>query len=63
MITLIVTLAVIGLVVWLITTYIPMPDLFKRVIYIIAVICVVFYLLQVFGLLGHIHDIDVPKIN
>lgn len=55
MITLILTLAVVGFLVWLIVTYIPMPDLFKKVIIVIVVILVVLYLLRMFGF----HDIPV----
>jgi predicted membrane channel-forming protein YqfA (hemolysin III family) len=61
MIALIVTLAVVGLLVWLITTYIPMPPLFKTAIYIVAAICVIFYILRVFGLLNR--DIAVPRLG
>lgn len=55
MITLILTLAVVGFLVWLIVTYIPMPDLFKKVIIVIVVILMVLYLLRMFGF----HDIPV----
>lgn len=63
MITLIVTLAVVGLLVWLITTYIPMPPAFKTTIIVVSVICVVLYVLQAFGVMGHAHDISVPQIK
>lgn len=46
---LILTLAVIGFVTWLIVTYIPMPDLFKKLIVVVVVILVVLYLLRMFG--------------
>ena len=38
MIALIITLALVGLIVYLITTYIPMPDIFKKVIMVVVVI-------------------------
>lgn len=49
MISIVVTLAVIGLVLWLIETYIPMDAGIKRLIHIVAVVAVVLWLLQVFG--------------
>jgi len=56
MIQLILTLAIIGFIVWLIVTYIPMPDVFKKGIIVIVAICVILYLLRVFG----IGDIPLP---
>jgi hypothetical protein len=49
MITLILTLAVVGFLVWLITTYIPMPDIFKKVIIVVVIIILILYVLRVLG--------------
>ena len=57
MLMLILQLAVVGFIVWLITTKIPMSDLFKTVIYVIVAIVVILYLMQVFG----ISDIPLPR--
>ena len=57
MISLIVTLALVGFVVWLVTTYIPMPDLFKKVLYVVVTLVVILYLMRVFG----IADIPLPR--
>ncbi len=62
MIALIVTIALVGLIVWLITTYIPMPPGYKRAIQIIALVCVILFVLKAFGLFEHAHDIPVPKL-
>lgn len=61
MIQLILMLALVGFLVWAITTYIPMADVIKKAIYIIVGICVIFYVLQAFGVLGH--DLPVPQLN
>lgn len=61
MISLIVTIAVVGLLVWLVVTYLPMPEPFKKIIIAIAVVCVVLYVLAAFGLIGR--DVPVPKIG
>ena len=57
MITLIVTLAFFGFIVWLVTQ-IPMPPVFKTGIYGVAAFCVILYLLRAFG----VGDIPVPRL-
>ncbi len=59
MIGLILTLAFVGLIVYLIVTYIPMPQVVKTVIYVIVAICLILYLAQIFG----IGDIPVPRLH
>ena len=49
-ISLIVVLAVLGLVFWLVTTYIPMPQPVKTVITVLAVVIFCIFLLQWAGL-------------
>lgn len=63
LISLIVTLAVIGVLLWLFNTYVTMIDgTIKRIINAIVIIVVVLWLLQVFGLLGSL-DIPVPRVR
>lgn len=50
MISLIITLALVGLVVYLITTYIPMPAPFKTMIYAIVAIALILYVMRLFGI-------------
>lgn len=59
MLALLFTLALAGLIVYLIVTYIPMPPVFRTVIIVIAVICLILYLMGVFG----IGDIPVPRFH
>ena len=47
---LIILLAVIGLLLWLVNTYVPMAEPIKRIINIVVIICVVLWLLNFFGL-------------
>ncbi len=51
LISLILVIAVIGVLVWAIVTYLPMPEPFPKVIIAIAVIVVVFYVLRSLALL------------
>lgn len=59
MIGLILTLAVAGLIVYLIVTYIPMPPPFRQIIIVVTVIFLILYLMRVFGIL----DIPVPSLR
>ncbi len=57
MLTLILGLALIGLVLYLIETYIPMDPIFKVVIRVVVVIAVIVYLAQLFG----VADLPFPR--
>lgn len=50
MIGLILTLALVGMIVYLIVTYVPMPPIFKTVIYVIVAICLIVYLMGALGI-------------
>ena len=50
LLTVLLGLAIVGLIVWLIVTYIPMPPPFKIVIYAVAAIALVLWLLKSFPL-------------
>lgn len=52
LIGLIVVLAVVGVLLWAINTYIPMQPQIKSIINVVVVIAVVLWLLNVFGLLS-----------
>jgi len=50
LLTLIVTLVVIGFVLWVLVTYVPMPPLYKQVLIVIVVLLVVLWLVRATGL-------------
>jgi hypothetical protein len=52
MIQVLITVCVIGVLAWLVVTYIPMAEPFKKIFLAVAVIGTVLWLLSVFGLLG-----------
>jgi hypothetical protein len=56
-----VTLIVVGIVLWLINTYIPMDGKIKQILNIVAVIAVVIWLLRVFGVWGNLGNIQVGR--
>jgi len=57
LIALILGLALVGLVLWLVVTYVPMPAPYKQALVIIIVILVVLWLIRVVG--GF--DIAIPR--
>jgi hypothetical protein len=60
LITIVITLIVVGVLLWLVNTYIPMDGKIKKVLNIVVmVVVVVLWLLNVFGVLGHLHDVRV----
>lgn len=59
MIGLILTLALLGLIVYLVVTYIPMPAPFRQVIIVIAAIFLILYVMSVMGIV----DIPVPRVR
>ena len=52
MISILVTLVIVGLLLWLVNNYIPMDGKIKSILNIVIVIAVVLWLLQSFGLLS-----------
>ena len=63
LITLVVTLIVVGVLLWLINTYLPMDGKIKKILNVVVVIAVVLWLLAAFGILGHGGDIRVPRVS
>jgi hypothetical protein len=50
LITFVLTLALIGFIVWIIVTYIPMPDVIKRVVIVVVAIVMLLWALRYLGL-------------
>ena len=63
LISLAVTLIVIGVLLWLVNTYIPMDGKIKNILNVVVVVCVVVWLLFAFGILNHSGNIRVPRIG
>ncbi len=61
--TLIITLMVVGVLLWLVNSYIPMDGKIKQILNVVVVICVVVWLLSAFGVIGHTGDIRVPQVR
>jgi len=59
LLTILIVLIVVGVLLWLINTYIPMDRKIKSILNVVAVIVVVIWLLQVFGVLGSLKNLRV----
>ncbi len=59
LVTIVITLIVVGVLLWLVNTYIPMDGKIKKVLNIVVMVVVVLWLLNVFGVLGHLRDVRV----
>jgi len=63
LVTLIGVLIVVGVLLWLVNTYIPMDGKIKSILNAVVVICVVVWLLNVFGVLDHLSSIHVGRLT
>jgi len=63
LISLVVTLIVVGVLLWLVNTYIPMDGKIKNILNVVVVVCVVLWLLVAFGVLNNSGDIRVPRVQ
>ena len=59
LLSLVITLIVVGVLLWLVNTYIPMDGKIKNILNVVVVIAVVIWLLRVFGIWGQISAIQV----
>jgi hypothetical protein len=57
------TLIVIGVILWLINTYIPMEATIKKILNAVVVIVVILWLLRVFGILGSSGNVHLPSVS
>ncbi|HAH26219.1 MAG TPA: hypothetical protein DCL77_21055 [Prolixibacteraceae bacterium] len=59
LLTVIIVLIVVGVLLWLVNTFIPMQGTIKRILNVVIVIVLVIWLLNVFGVLNYLKDIHV----
>jgi hypothetical protein len=59
LIGIILTLVVVGVLLWLLNNYIPMDGKIKRILNAVVVIVVVIWLLQTFGIIGSLQNIRI----
>jgi hypothetical protein len=54
--TILIVLIVVGVVLWLINSYIPMASPIKAILNVVVIIVLIIWLLQAFGVLGSIRN-------
>lgn len=52
LINLVITLVIVGVILWLINSYIPMQATIKKILNAVVIISVILWLLSVFGVIG-----------
>jgi hypothetical protein len=55
--TILIVLIVVGVILWLVNTYIPMDRKIKSILNVVVVIVVIIWLLQAFGLLNSLKSL------
>jgi hypothetical protein len=59
LLTILLVLVVVGVILWLVNTYIPMDGKIKSILNVVVVVIVIIWLLQAFGLLDSIRGVRV----
>ena len=60
MISLVITLIIVGVLLWAINSFIPMAGSIKSILNVVVIICVLLYVLSAFGI---VTGIRVPRIR
>jgi hypothetical protein len=63
LLTVVLTLIVVGVLLWLVNTFIPMAGSIKSILNAVVVIAVILWLLYGFGILSHSGDIHLPVVK
>lgn len=63
LLSLVLTLIVIGVLLWLVNAYIPMDQKIKTILNVVVVIAVVVWVLSAFGLFHHLNSVSVPQVK
>lgn len=59
LVTLLIVLIVVGVILWLVNTYIPMDRKIKNILNVVVVILVVLWLLRAFGVLDSLNSVRI----
>ena len=62
LVSVVVSLVVVGLLLWMVNTYIPMDARIKQILNIVIIIAVVLWLLSAFGILGGLPRVQLGRL-
>jgi hypothetical protein len=63
MISLILTLIVVGVLLYCINRFVPMDANIKQILNIVVILCVVVWLLNIFGVFSYLGNTSVPHLH
>ena len=63
LVNVVITLIVVGVLLWLINTYIPMQGAIKSILNAVVVIAVIIWLLYGFGIISHSGNVNLPAVK
>lgn len=63
LIGLLLAIAIVGVIVWALVTFVPMPPAFKTAIIVVAILIVALYVLSLLFDFGPVHDVPIPKVT
>jgi hypothetical protein len=63
LVNVVLTLIVVGVLLWIINAYIPMQSTIKSILNLVVVIAVVLWLLYGFGIISHGGNISMPTVK
>jgi membrane-bound ClpP family serine protease len=61
LVQLVIVLVIVGVILWVINSFIPMQSTIKTILNVVVVIGVIIWLLSVFGIIGNISTIRIGK--
>jgi hypothetical protein len=61
LIQVVIVLVVVGVILWLVNSYIPMQSTIKNILNVVVIIAVIIWLLSVFGVIGSLQGIRIGK--
>lgn len=63
LVSLLITLVIVGILLWLVNTYIPMDGKIKTILNVVVVIIVILWLLSAFGVLDSLSNIHTGRFH
>ena len=63
LLSIVITLIVVGVLLWLVNSYVPMDGKIKQILNAVVVIAVLIWLLYAFGLIGSSGAVTVPAVR
>ena len=61
LIQLVIVLIIVGVILWLVNSYIPMQTTIKKILNVVVIIAVILWLLSVFGIIGSLRGIRIGR--